>query len=150
MASSRNILISVFILSALVGGYFYFFHMISGGRSTGNTNSENNSAMDLLKNQIDQLNQKIAKQKQELIEKNIKNIPTNPSGVEKQLLETRNELEKLKKQHHSTAKIHHLKVVIISKDDIHARTRTLVGSIHKLHKDIKIVIYGLKLHPNAM
>eukprot|EP01080_Neovahlkampfia_damariscottae_P007945 gene7945-12412_t len=146
MTFSRNIIIGVFALCLLVGAYIFFFQSV---RLPGSGNSDS-GAVDALKNHINELNQKIENQKKLIDEKNLKTIPTTPTGVEKQLVETKRELDKLKKQHDAHSKIHHLKVVVISKDDIHANTRTLVGSIHKIHTDIKVVIYGLKLHPNSI
>eukprot|EP01080_Neovahlkampfia_damariscottae_P007801 gene7801-12275_t len=120
-SSTRNILVAFFILFVLVIGYFMFFQLLSNG---------NQNELELLRKENKKLHY-------ELVEE-IKNNPKKTSS------------KKITKTHAVFAKNHHLKVVIISKDDLHPYTRSLVGSIHKFHKDIKIVIYGLKLHPNAV
>jgi len=56
------------------------------------------------------------------------------------LKELENELSKDKK-------ILHLRILVITRDDIHDNTRVLVGSIHKFHPELKIIIFGLNLRP---
>jgi hypothetical protein len=142
MSTSRNVLIATLVLVALVAASFLFFQY--------SFKKEDTMLMDTLQDEINRLNEQIKDQKE------IINLKTNNGSqgetktLEKKLLEAKSELLKLKTEKHDSAKINNLKIVVISKEDIHSNTRILVGSIHKLHKDIKIVIYGIKLHPNSM
>lgn len=78
------------------------------------------------------------------------NQSTDVSNLKKELDEKEQKLIDVTKTLQTIKKIHHLKFVILTKDEVHERTRILVGSIHAKHKDIKIIVYGIKLHPNSI
>jgi hypothetical protein len=142
MSTSRNVLIATFVLVVLVAASFFFFQY--------NFKKDDSLLTETLQDEINRLNEQIKDQKEIIDLKTNKVTPEETKTLEKKLLDAKSELLKLKNEKHDSAKINNLKIVVISKEDIHSNTRILVGSIHKLHKDIKIVIYGIKLHPNSM
>lgn len=129
----RFLFIGVLILFSMSAGFYYISYQ--------DLKSTHNNETRALTGQIDILVRQL-------------NAPNNthvPKGLfddMKGKLEL--DVSAWKEKYNTVKKIHHLKFVIITKDEIHDKTRILVASIHMKHKDFKILIYGIRLHPNLI
>jgi hypothetical protein len=134
---SRYIYLLFLIVFSLTGGFYYMYF-------------QERAQID--KDKIQQMGHTIEVLTDTLhkIESNFNDTYISKSEMELEVSKHEKLNQDLSSKLSNVKKMHHLKFVIVTKDDIHDQTRILVASIHSKHKDIKIIIYGIRLHPNLI